>query len=1022
MTTTVEKQIIKPNQSQEECIKALNGPIMVLAGPGTGKTFTVVERIKYMLSQNIMPESILCLTYSEAAAAEMKTRLVKEVGAIAGAVVIHTYHAFCTDVIKNNPIDFKLLDGLTVADEMTKRTLMTDAIHEYKPKYHITKWGDADYYVPELLGDVDAIKKSLITKEQYFYNLENHALWQGKMNELEEEKIEREEKNKAMKSFMGKYEQHKKKMGKAREAWEIYEIYDRNLKQNNYIDFNDMLNMVLESFNNNDELLSRVSKKFKYFLVDEYQDTNMIQNNIVFKLAEGAGNDNIFVVGDDDQIIYEFQGARTDTLEKFLKKFPQTKVICLDENNRSTQTILDFSYNVISQDKTRLEFNPNFKQFNIRKSLKAMNREICAKNRPIHLHCFADNVQETNFIVEEIENLIKSPDAPKDKKGNTDLSQIAILTRENGELEKYAELLKAKNIKYQLKKSSSIFDIKSSLLVYFYLKALYNPAIYAEKLFGLLGSEPFDFEAEDYMFLLSQFRLNSKNFIENIRLNIDYNWKNKEKVHKFLKTYDKLKKLQLTENLKNFIIAVCNETGILEFFVNSEINRTENILAIKKIIDEVGVFKRNEKGAFSLGDFIKYLDKASELDIPIEIEKDELVQNAIQLITLHSSKGRQFDYVYMPNLVAKKWEKKRNKNNISLPIIDEDKFIDDDDAEKSSNLRLLFVGITRAKYGLTISYPNMSNNLTQEFTSLLSDVISENGFEKFVHEMTQQDYVLELAKSFNQKKFDYVGTFKDEIQARIKDFVLSPSSLNSYLNCPREFLYNNLLKIPTYETDWSNANYGSAVHKTLENAARMMINENKYPDLGTFIQDFNNNLDKQEFDSDEIRLKYKERGESRLKEFYPHFIETSHNRMDKVEYTLDTVPIDDYIVTGKIDRIEKNNDGTYCLFDYKTGSAKPKSQIADGKDYEKYLNQLRFYKLAYESLYENSRVSMVGLIYPEDFEHNFYIELTQEDNEIIKNKIIETYKNISNMNFEPINKEKNCQYCNYKQLCKLNLF
>ena len=210
-------------------------------------------------------------------------------------------------------------------------------------------------------------------------------------------------------------------------------------------------------------------------------------------------------------------------------------------------------------------------------------------------------------------------------------------------------------------------------------------------------------------------------------------------LRKFI-SFKQLKKLQLTENLKNFIIAVCNETGILEFFVNSEINRTENILAIKKIIDEVGVFKRNEKGAFSLGDFIKYLDKAIELDIPIEIEKDELVQNAIQLITLHSSKGRQFDYVYMPNLVAKKWEKKRNKNNISLPIIDEDKFVDDDDAEKSSNVRLLFVGITRAKYGLTISYPNMSNNLTQEFTSLLSDVISESGFEKFVQEMTQRCY------------------------------------------------------------------------------------------------------------------------------------------------------------------------------------------------------------------------------------------------------------------------------------------
>lgn len=1022
MTTIAEKSLIKPNKSQEECIKALDGPIMVLAGPGTGKTFTVVERIKYMLNRNVMPESILCLTYSEAAAAEMKTRLVKEVGAVAGAVVIHTYHAFCAEVIKNNPADFELLDGLTVADDMVKRTFMTETVHEYKPKYYLTKWGDADYFIPELIGVVDEIKKSLITKEQYFYNLEHHALWQGKMDELEAEKLEREEKKKPMKSFMGSYERHKKKMGKAREAWEIYEIYDRTLKQNNYIDFNDMLNMVLETFSSNRELLARVAKKFKYFLVDEYQDTNMIQNNIVFKLAEGAGNNNIFVVGDDDQIIYEFQGARTDTLEKFLKKFPETKVICLDENNRSTQTILNFSYDVISQDKTRLECNSDFKKFNIKKSLKAMNKKICEKNRPIRMHCFASDIQEINYIVDEIEKLINSVDVPKDKDGNIDLSQIAILVRENNELEKYAELLKSKNIKYQLKKTTSIFDIKSSLLVYFYLKALYNPAIYAEKLFGLLGSEPFNFEAEDYMFLLKQYRLNGKNFIENIRLNLDYAWKNKEKVHKFIEIYDKLKDIQLTEGLKNFIITVCNETGILEYFINSEINRTDNILGIKKIIDEVNNFKKTNKNAFSLGAFLDYLDKAIELNIPIVIDKDELVQNAVQLLTLHSSKGRQFDYVYMPNLVAKKWERKKSKNNVSLPIIDEEKFIDDDEAEESSNLRLLFVGITRAKYGLTISYSNTINNQTQEFTSLLSDVVSENGFEKIVHTMTQQDYILELAKSFEQKKYDYIGAFKDEIKSRVKDFVLSPSSLNSYLNCPREFFYNQILKIPVSDNDWSNANYGSAVHKTLENAARKMMNENRYPNLGEFIQDFDDNLNKQEFDSDEIRQKYNERGEKYLEDYYSHFIETSDSRIDKVEYTLDTVPIDKYIVTGKIDRIEKNNDGTYCLFDYKTGSAKSKSQIADGKDYENYLNQLRFYKLAYEALYDGSEVSMVGLIFPEDYEHNFYIKLTQEDNEIIKTKIIDTYKNIADMNFEPVNKEKNCQYCNYKQLCKLNLF
>ena len=167
-------------------------------------------------------------------------------------------------------------------------------------------------------------------------------------------------------------------MGKAKEAWEIYEIYDRKLKQNNFIDFNDMINLVLEAFDSNEDLLRKVSRRYLYFLVDEYQDTNYSQNQIVFKLAEGSSNENIFVVGDDDQIIYGFQGAQTDNLEKFLKRYPKTKVICLDENNRSTQTILDLSYVIISQDKTRLELNPEFSHYQISKKLFAKNEKITA--------------------------------------------------------------------------------------------------------------------------------------------------------------------------------------------------------------------------------------------------------------------------------------------------------------------------------------------------------------------------------------------------------------------------------------------------------------------------------------------------------------------------------------------------------------------------------------------------------------------------------------------------------------------
>ena len=333
---------ICPNAGQQECIKTLNGPVMVLAGPGTGKTFTIIQRIKFMIESGIAPDSILCLTYSEAAANEMKARLVKEIGTVAASVTIHTYHAFCNEIIRQNPMEFELLDGVGLVDDITKRTLMSEVIDEVKPKFYKTKWGDSKYFIPELLGAVDEIKKNQVTKEDYFNTLQTHPQWGGKMKELEEEYKTREEKGKLVKTFLNSYENHKKKLGKAREAWEIFEKYDIKLKQNNFIDFNDMINLVLETFDTNEDFLKHVSAKYRYFLVDEYQDTNYAQNKIVFKLAQGAGCDNIFVVGDDDQIIYEFQGAKTDTLAKFLSLYPATKVICLNENNRSTQNILDF--------------------------------------------------------------------------------------------------------------------------------------------------------------------------------------------------------------------------------------------------------------------------------------------------------------------------------------------------------------------------------------------------------------------------------------------------------------------------------------------------------------------------------------------------------------------------------------------------------------------------------------------------------------------------------------------------------
>ncbi len=1014
---------VTPNEKQEKCIKTVEGPVMVLAGPGTGKTFTIIQRIKYMLSVGIAPVSILCLTYSEAAANEMKGRLVKEIGTIAAAVTVNTYHAFCNEIIKQYPNEFELLDGVDLVDEITKQSIMKEVLQELKPEFYQTKWGDSLYFIPELLKVVDEIKSNQITKEEYFNTLNTHPTWQGKLEELQAEYIEREQKGKLVKTFLNSFEAHKKKIGKAKEAWVIYENYDIKLKQKNFIDFNDMINMVLNVFDYNLDFLKKVASPYKYFLVDEYQDTNYSQNKIVFKLSEGANSRNIFVVGDDDQIIYEFQGAKTDTLENFLKLYPDVNVICLQENNRSTQNILDFSYSIISQDKSRLEFNPKFKQHNISKMLQAKNPKIVPLNEKIQLHGFADIKQENNFIINQIEELIKSDRLPLNKDNEKDLSKIAILTRENSELYNFASLLEAKNIQYQLKEAKSIFDIKASLVVYFYLKALINHQYYSDKLFGLLLSEPFCFDNEDYSYLLTQNRFNHKDLITNIKLSIEENhsWKNDTKVKTFIHIFDSLLGLKSSLNIKDLIIEVINKTGILEYYLKNDVNKSDNIYAIKKIIDEARVYMFLHKGCW-LGDFLEYIDTAFESNIPIVIDKEDYTQNAVQLVTLHGSKGREFEFVFMPNLIAKKWESKRVNNSMGLPIDKNDKKVDEDEARYSEQLRLLFVGVTRAKHSLTLSYSNAIDSRPQELTSYLSKPI-ENGdlVQTYNHTLEKDEYLQEVASMLKKQPFDYSTAFYDEIKARLEKFTISPSTLNSYLACPRKFLYSSVLDIPIYDKDSANACYGNAIHKMLQGAVNYAKEYNRYPDKQLCISMFEKSLDKQKFESQEKRDEYYERGLKCIDKYYKQMLETPFNRIIATEYSFDFIPFETNFLKGFIDRIEKNDDGTVEVFDYKTGTAKSKSKIADGQMYESYLNQLRFYKYAYELQNPNEKVSRAGLIFVEEPDSNFYVNLTQEDNNIIKDKISFVYEKVSEMKFSPPNlDERNCEFCDYKHLCKLN--
>ncbi|MEW5818866.1 MAG: ATP-dependent DNA helicase [Cyanobacteriota bacterium] len=1010
---------IELNEKQSECVNTLLGPVLVLAGPGTGKTTVVIERIIKMLESDIKPESILALTFSEAAATEIKTRLVKKSGNKASSVVIHTYHAFCSDLIYQNPLKFELLEDFSVIDDLNKHSLMREVLDEYRPKTLLTRGGDYYYFIPTLIKCVHDIKLNRINKENYFSVIENNESWKPELKALKDdlktqEELEKQGKRNRLKTVIKQIEKLENDINKAYEIWEIYEKYNKKLLLKSLIDFDDMINFVLEEFNNDPSFLEEVRNKFNHILVDEYQDTNYSQNELIFNLASDNSNANIFVVGDDDQIIYTFQGAMINNIENFLKRYPDSKVICLNENNRSTQTILDLSYNIICQDTSRLENNKDFSNYNISKKLTAKNKHLISNTNKVQLQIFADNVQEQNYIIDKIEMLIKD-------NSNSNLSEIAVLTRTNSELESFADLLKARNIPYQVNKQKEIFELKPSILIYYYLKALENHNTGSQGLFGITGHPPFSFATEDYTFLCSEASKTYKDFITLINENLNkHSWKDKTTIEKFINDFNFHKSQINNMTLRNLIIEIINNTDILKHYMTDELNRLENLSSIRKLVDTVKSFEHNNKPC-TLSLLLESFDSSIRENIALEIEKNNFIENAIQLLTVHGAKGREFSYLFLPNLISKNWEKKRSSQNINLPI-------DKPELSKESEVaRLLFVACSRAKHSLYLSYPNTINGKTTELCSFIQNISSNEQLVEFIqNDLNPESLTTEIYKHLATINLLNKKDFTDSLKQLASKHIMSPSSLHSYETCPKLFLFRYIYRIPTIGGIRQNMNYGSAVHKALEKFIKLAMKNNLYPDKNTLVKHFKSAMDQQAFYSIQDRDIYYNRGLKVLNNYYSNIISTPLNCIVSSEMNLDLISLEKYLIKGKIDLVQIDEKNNYRLLDYKTGNfdiSKNKVLNEDGS-HRHYYDQLRFYKLLFESRYPEKNVTQGILYFVEAQDKNLYIDLVNHDKDIIKARILETFNKINNLFFTGVDEEKQsaepCQNCDYKMLCKLN--
>ncbi len=436
------------NPAQRTAVNQIEGPLLVIAGPGTGKTHLLAARIGQILKQtDAQAYNILCLTYTEAGTIAMRQRLLDFIGPIAYRVNIYTFHAFCNDIIQHNPDYFGNRDLIPISELETIDLLMKmidklDASNPIKRKkgkiyYEVKRMKDLfrkmkeeSWIVKDLENCIDAYLEDLPFREEYIYKKGN-AKKGNKIGDVKQHLVDKE----------------LEKMTVLRAAVQLFPKFKTLMADANRYDYNDMILWVLDAFKNDGDFLRIQQEKYHYFLVDEFQDTNGAQSEILEHLIDYWEEPNVFAVGDDDQSIYEFQGARMKNIMDFYHKFEKSiQVIVMEENYRSTQNILDSACILINNNRERL-----INQIaGLKKELSAQNTELATlPNKPV-IKQYYNTKHEEGAIADAIVQLHAEA---------VPLNEIAIIYRNHKQAEEIINLIEKKGISYNVVKRINILDL-----------------------------------------------------------------------------------------------------------------------------------------------------------------------------------------------------------------------------------------------------------------------------------------------------------------------------------------------------------------------------------------------------------------------------------------------------------------------------------------------------------------------------------------------------------------------------------
>lgn len=1011
----------KLNDQQRKAVDTIEGPVMVNAGPGTGKTQILALRIGSILQHtDTNPNNILCLTYTDNGAIEMRNRLLKIIGSAAYNVRIHTFHSFCNEVIQDNLTWFGKLNLAPIGDleEIDLFYKLIDSIEKDNP---LKRFRGEVYYEKDRLKSlyslmkkeawtpvymnarIDAYIDELPVKEGFFYKRKYKQFNAGdpKPAVITDEK---------------------EKMEVLRAAVNLYPRYNEMMAAESRYNFDDMILWVLDAFAKNKNMLLDYQERFLYFLVDEFQDTSRSQNLLLQYLTGYWDTPNLFVVGDADQSIFSFQDANVENIVEVEKKYAGNLTkIDLISNYRSTQHILTAAHRVIEHNNLRTVLPENDKP------LIAANENLRGISIEPVIAEYTNPAQEAIEVAMQIEALTDQGISGK---------EIAVIYRNHAQVSSIISILEEKKIPVNTRKKTDLLQLPFIQNIIFILSWIsrekYIPYSADDILFQLLHSEFFSISSLEIAKL--SMTVNAKNRVsrEDVfslrRLMAEstvpradlFNQPNGQSIKEVSDTLEYLLKASGNNTLQQLLELVIQKAGILSFIrKSSEMPWLMQVLnAFFNHLKEEN--KRNPE--LRLEEWLANIDTMKKNRLPISLYKLTANDEGVNMVTAHGAKGSEYAHVFVIGCTQHIWDEHNNSGKYTFKLPDNLVHINRTATDLEESRRLFYVAITRAKTHLQVSYPLKDDkDKDQTKSTFITELLEESNLAVTPKQVSDNILANYLLLQFKEKARPEIELVEDAyIDQILKRYTLSVTHLNNFLNCPLRFYYQNLIRVPAAKNE--SMAFGSAIHWAIERLfLKMRANNNVFPSKQELVEDFNWHMknNKEAFTAEAFKLKT-DYGEKILPAYYDYHI----NRWNKVviaEKAVRNVTVQNIPINGKLDKLEFNGK-LVNVVDYKTGKyANAKKKLVSPNEKEPnggdYWRQAVFYKI----LLDNDRTNDWQVISTEfdfiepvnDAYKTEKIEVTATDIATVTNQITDTWQKIQRKEFKTGCGKTDCEWCNF---------